>query len=216
MTEKKTAAKAARKYPNELGETFWNLRWQTGQTGWDVGYATPPITEYVNQYPDKNAAVLIPGCGNAYEAAYLLSKGFTDITLLDIAPEAVARLQQKFDGSPAIKVLNGDFFEHQGQYDLILEQTFFCSLVLERRQDYVLKMSELLKPEGRLAGVLFDVDFGKTGPPFGGSRDAYAALFQPYFNIKKLAPCYNSIPPRAGSELFFELTPKATATKRHE
>lgn len=193
---------------NELDANFWNLRWQTGRTGWDVGYASPPITGYMAQYADKHAAILIPGCGNAYEAQHLVAQGFTNITLLDIAPEAVARLQEKFKAAPQVKVLLGDFFQHQGRYDLILEQTFFCALVLERRADYVRKMSELLKENGRLAGVLFGVDLGPDGPPFGGSKEEYEASFSPYFHIKTMAPCYNSIPPRAGSELFIELVKK--------
>jgi hypothetical protein len=38
----------------------------------------------------------------------------------------VAVLQTKFGDNPNIKVICGDFFEHQGQYDLIIEQTFLC------------------------------------------------------------------------------------------
>lgn len=188
-----------------LDTAFWEQRWQTGQTGWDMGQASPPLTAYMDQYPDKNAAILIPGCGNAYEAAYLLDQGFTDITLIDIAPEAVKRLQEKFKDAPQIKVLHGDFFQHGGRYDLILEQTFFCALLPEQREAYVQKMWALLKENGRIAGVLFDVDFEKEGPPFGGSKAEYEALFQPHFHIKNMTPAYNSIPPRQGSELFVTL-----------
>lgn len=188
-----------------LDASFWEHRWQTGKTGWDMGQASPPLAAYVDHYANKNAAILIPGCGNAYEASYLLEKGFTHITLIDIAPEAVKRLQEKFKDAPQVTVLHGDFFQHQGSYDLILEQTFFCALTLQQRPDYVQKMSGLLKENGKLTGVLFDTDFGLDGPPFGGSKEDYDALFQPYFHIKTMAPCYNSIPPRAGSELFIEL-----------
>ena len=31
-------------YDNELDASFWNERWITGQTGWDIGYASPPVT----------------------------------------------------------------------------------------------------------------------------------------------------------------------------
>ena len=43
---------------------------------------------------DKTASILIPGCGNAYEAEYLLANGFKNITIIDIAPSLVAQLLQ--------------------------------------------------------------------------------------------------------------------------
>lgn len=195
-------------FVNELDAAFWNRRWESGQTGWDIGKASPPIADFINQYPDKNAAVLIPGCGNAYEAEYLVSKGFQNITLLDIAPEAVSRLKEKFKAAQQVKVLCGDFFLHKGKYDLIFEQTFFCAQVLQRRDAYVRQMADLLNPNGKLVGVLFGVDFGISGPPFGGNLSEYQKLFRPFFTIKKMEPCYNSIAPRAGAELFIHLIKK--------
>jgi len=61
---------------NELTAEFWDERWKSGQIGWDIGYASPPLVTYMDQYVNKNAAILIPGCGNAYEAEYLSQKGF--------------------------------------------------------------------------------------------------------------------------------------------
>lgn len=187
---------------HELDVSFWNHCWKSGQTGWDVGYATQPITEYLDQYENKDAAVLIPGCGNAYEAAYMLDLGFTNITLLDISDEAVKIIKEKFKSAPQVKVLCEDFFEHEGKYDLIIEQTFFCAQVLERRSEYVKKASSILNENGRLAGVLFGISFGPSGPPFGGRFEEYRILFSPFFQLKTMEPCYNSIPPRSGSELF--------------
>lgn len=195
-------------YANELDASFWNARWKAGQTGWDVGYATPPITEYMQQYKNKNAAILIPGCGNAYEAEFLVENDFTNITLLDIAEEAVNKLKEKFKLSSQIKVVCDDFFNHQQKYDLIIEQTFFCAQVLERREEYVKKTSSLLNNNGQIMGVLFGVEFEKFGPPFGGNIDEYKKLFEPYFTIKTMDVCYNSIAPRANSELFINLLKK--------
>jgi len=163
---------------------------------------------YADQIPPerRDLAVLIPGCGNGYEAVYLLQHGFSKLTMLDIAPTAIAALRERLDISfPAwpdcLQLRCGDFFQHAGQYDLILEQTFFCALPPDLRAAYVLQMKELLRPGGRLAGVWFDRPF-EGGPPFGGSVEEYVILFSPHFQSKTLAPCYNSIPPRAGSEVF--------------
>lgn len=189
----------------------WEKRWQTGQTGWDLGAASPPLTAYADQIPPekRNLRVLIPGCGNGYEALHLLRLGFTDVTMVDIAPTAVERLRQRLDASMPgwkahLQVICADFFALEGPFDLILEQTFFCALDPALRPDYVRKMHDLLPPGGTLAGVLFDREF-EGGPPFGGDTAEYAALFRPLFQIRSLAPCYNSIPPRAGSEVFFIL-----------
>lgn len=195
-------------FENELAVSFWNQRWQSGQTGWDIGQVSPPIANYINHYQSKNANILIPGCGNAYEAEYLVSQGFQNITLLDIAPEAVSRLKEKFKSTPQVKVLCGDFFQHKGEYDLIIEQTFFCAQILERREEYVRQMSTLLNKGGKLVGVLFGIDMGISGPPFGGNLSDYQKLFQSLFQIKKMESCYNSIAPRAGTELFIHLIKK--------
>ena len=193
---------------NELNADFWNHRWKSGLTGWDIGYASPPLVEYMSQYEDKSVSILIPGCGNSYEAENLLSKGFDDITLIDISEELTNRLRERFKKAPQIKVIYEDFFNHVGQYDLILEQTFFCAQILERREEYVRHIASLLKRGGRLVGVLFNVDFGKEGPPFGGDENEYRKLFSGLFDIRVMSPCYNSIPPRAGSELFVVMVKK--------
>ncbi|MBS1763521.1 MAG: methyltransferase domain-containing protein [Bacteroidetes bacterium] len=208
MKSPNTSETSDEHYENELDASFWNQRWQSGKIGWDIGYASPPIIKYMEQYSERDAAILIPGCGNAYEAEYLASHGFTNITLVDISEEAVRRLKEKFSNKPQIKIYCEDFFTHKGNYDLILEQTFFCAQVLQRRKEYAVKMESLLKAGGKLAGVLFGVSFGESGPPFGGDEKEYREIFSPYFEIIKMEPCYNSISPRAGSELFFILSKK--------
>jgi methyl halide transferase len=185
-----------------LNKTYWNDRYIQGATGWDLGQVSPPLQGYIDQLAQKDLRILIPGCGNGYEAAYLLQQGFTEVTVLDIAPLAVASLRQQLADRPGIRILEGDFFAHQGQYDLILEQTFFCAIDPSLRPAYAQQMHHLLVPGGRLAGVLFRSAFEQPGPPFGGTADEYRAYFEPYFYIKIMAPCYNSVKPRAGNELF--------------
>ena len=126
---------------NPIDQKYWNERWEKSETGWDVGYASPAITEYLKQYSNKNAAILIPGCGNAYEAAFLVENGFTDITLIDIAPKAVEMLKKNFTNSPQVKIICEDFFLHEGKYDLIVEQTFFCAIPPSRRKEYANKFT---------------------------------------------------------------------------
>jgi SAM-dependent methyltransferase len=184
---------------------FWNSKWIREDTGWDIGYASPAISEYIRQYSNKEARILIPGCGNAYEAEFLAQNGFTDITLLDIAPTLTSKLQRQFNANPAVTVLCEDFFHHRGQYDLIIEQTFFCAISPDKRMDYVEKSASLLNPGGKIAGLLFDRTFDSPNPPFGGDRATYQKLFDSFFRIHTMTPCFNSIPPRANAEVFIIL-----------
>jgi SAM-dependent methyltransferase len=191
-----------------LDQNYWNERWEKDDTGWDIGHASPAITDYMKQYPYKNASILIPGCGNAYEAQYLVDNGFTDITLIDIAPNAVDLIKVKFSNTPQVKVLCEDFFKHQGAYDLIIEQTFFCAIPPSRRKEYAEKTASLLNEDGKIIGVLFDKQFNQPFPPFGGCPCEYKPIFEKHFTIKKMDMCYNSIPPRAESEVFINLIKK--------
>ena len=128
-----------------LDETYWNSQYNANTTGWDLGQVSPPLKAYIDQLTNKDLRILIPGCGNTYEAAYLLQQGFTNVTVIDIAPILVAQLKEKFAFNPNIKIFFGNFFEHTGEYDLILEQTFFCALNPSLRKDYVAKMHEHLQ-----------------------------------------------------------------------
>lgn len=191
-----------------LGETFWNDQYNANTTGWDLGEVSPPLKAYIDQLTNKNLRILIPGCGNTYEAEYLLQQGFTDITVIDIAPALVEKLKQKFAAGPAVKIILGDFFKHRGEYDLVLEQTFFCAIDPLLRKTYVATMKDLLTPGGKLTGVLFNREFEQKGPPFGGSQSEYRLLFEKDFNILVFEPCYNSFIKRQGTELFISLQKK--------
>ena len=192
----------------KFDKAFWSSKYQEGQTGWDMGEVSPPIQAYIEQLSNKQLSILIPGAGNAYEAAFLFEQGFQDVTVLDLAKEPLDNFKKRVPDFPDSNLIQDDFFNHKGQYDLIIEQTFFCALDPSLRVDYIDKMKALLKPKGKLVGLLFDFRLSDEGPPFGGDADAYSLAFQKRFNLKTLAPCYNSIKPRDGKELFiiFEKT----------
>lgn len=188
-------------------KNFWDKRWQNQNTGWDLGEVSPAIKNYIDQLENKELKVLIPGAGNAYEAEHLISQGFTNITVIDIAPTLIAQLKEKHKDTEALTLIEGDFFEHEGQYDLIIEQTFFCAIDPSIRDAYVDKMYKLLKPKGKLVGLLFNRDF-EGGPPFGGSKQEYEKRFKKKFTINKLEECYCSYPARKDAELWLCVSPE--------
>ncbi len=193
---------------NQLDWAYWDNQWAAGQTGWDIGYVAPALKDWFDSIEDKSLSVLIPGCGNAHEAEYLLSIGFTNITVIDIAPVAVRILKEKFSNQPNIQVIQGDFFEHEGAYDVIVEQTFFCAIDPLLRASYCEKMQKLLKPNGVLGGLLFDRKF-EQGPPFGGCKCEYTPIFHKNgLEVLEMDITGGSIPERQGSELFFKAKSK--------
>lgn len=186
----------------ELNKTFWENKYAQQDTGWDTGGITEPLKTYIDGLENKNLSILIPGAGNSYEAEYLFQNGFKNVDVIDLASQPLINLKTREPNFPKENLIQGDFFELNKTYDLIIEQTFFCALDPVLRPAYAKKMSELLNPHGKLVGVLFDFALSETGPPFGGSREEYLHYFEPYFTIKKLEKCYNSIKPRMGNELF--------------
>lgn len=188
-----------------LNAEYWSDRYQSNQIGWDIGEVSTPLKEYFDQLKDKSIQILIPGCGNAYEAKYLLENGFNNISVLDFATEPLEKLKNEIGENVNIHFYNEDFFEHQGKYDLIIEQTFFCAINPSERIRYAQKMKELLVPEGKLVGVLFNREF-QGGPPFGGNEKEYRFYFEGIFENIKIEPCYNSIKPRLNSEFFVILS----------
>lgn len=191
----------------ELSEKYWNDRYENQEIGWDIGAASTPLVEYFNQIQDKNIKILIPGCGNAYEAEHLWNNGYKDVFLLDVSVKALNNFSERVADFPKSQLINEDFFAHQNEYDLILEQTFFCAIDPLLRPNYAQKAHELLSNNGKLIGLLFNREF-QEGPPFGGNKEEYQTYFSPFFKSIKMSTCYNSIVPRNESELFINISDK--------
>lgn len=189
---------------------FWQQHYETDSIQWDMGEVSPPLKRYIDQLPEsaKDQAILVAGAGNAYEVGYLHEQGFNNVTLVDFAAAPIANFAKRYVNFPKDKLICADFFElsvKQYQFDWALEQTFFCAINPERRDEYVEQMARLLKSKGKLVGLLFDKDFGGSHPPFGGNKQEYQQRFETHFDIEIMQPCYNSHPARLGSELFIKL-----------
>ena len=192
---------------------YWTQRYHEESTGWDIGYPSTPLKEYIDQLVDKSISILIPGAGNAYEAEYLWKHGFQNVFVMDISQFPLELFQKRNPDFPKEQLLLEDFFQHEMQYDLILEQTFFCSFVPtdDNRNAYAKHIAKLLKPNGKLAGVWFDIPL--TGDmekrPFGGDKELYLSYLNSYLETVTFKRCHNSIPPRQGNELFGIFTKKS-------
>jgi len=184
---------------------YWDSHYGHSKPYWDMGNVSPPISKYIDQLKSKELRILVPGAGRGWEVKYLFEQGFKHAFLLDFSEKAIEQFRILCPHFPESNIIQEDFFAHNGQYDLILEQTFFSSLLPEKRLYYVQKMHEILKPGGKLCGLLFNHKFENIEPPYGETVDIYEQLFRNYFQFIHFQTAYNSIKPRAGRELFFLL-----------
>ncbi len=188
---------------NNLNKEYWDEKYAKNSTGWNIGYISTPIQNYIDQLTNKKIKILIPGAGNSYEAEYLWNKGFKNLFVLDIAKQPLKNLKKRVPDIPDSHLIHKDFFDVEDTFDLIIEQTFFCALNPTLRQDYAIKMLNLLSKKGKLVGLFFDFELTEVGPPFGGNKEEYLKYFHEFFNIRILERAYNSIKPRMNRELFF-------------
>lgn len=189
----------------KLDEKYWTQRYQEGKDGWDIGYISTPLKDYIDQLTDKDIKILIPGAGNSYEAEYIFRNGFKNLFVCDLSATPLENLKSRAPDFPSDQMIKGDFFEIKQTFDLVLEQTFFCALHPTLRPNYVTQMAKILQPKGKLVGLLFSKDMKREGPPFGGSQEEYIELFSEKFHINIIEPCTNSIQPRMNSELFIHM-----------
>ncbi|MGR7813953.1 methyltransferase domain-containing protein [Lacinutrix undariae] len=187
----------------DLTEIFWDNRYKVSDIGWDLGEVSPPLKAYFDQLTNTDLKILIPGGGNSYEAEYLHYKGFKNVYVVDLSLTALQSLKTRVPLFPSSHLIHDDFFNTNLSCDLIIEQTFFCAIHPDLRPKYVEKTNQLLKPNGKIVGLLFNAPLNHTHPPFGGNKREYLNYFDPYFNILFMEEAYNSYSSRKGKELFF-------------
>ncbi|WP_317163713.1 class I SAM-dependent methyltransferase [Psychroflexus maritimus] len=189
-------------------QIFWEKKYKKQDIGWDIGQVSPPLKAFFDGLTDKNQQILIPGAGNAHEAAYLHQNDFTNVHVLDISHPPLDKFKKNYPSFPQNHIHQANFFDFGGQFDMIIEQTFYCAIPPIKRDEYVHKMYSLLKNKAHLVGLLFDFPLTNEGPPYGGSKKEYQRRFQDYFNFQKLEQAYNSHPKRQGKELFINFQKK--------
>ena len=192
----------------DLSAKVWDDRYINNDDRWDLGEVSPPLKAYFDSLEDKNTRILIPGCGNSYEAEYLFKKGFQNIFVVDLSKTALNNLQKRVPNFPAENLIHGDFFALKLTFDLVIEQTFFCAIDPKLRQQYADKMQEILSKNGKLVGLFWHVPLNNDKPPFGGNEKEYKGYFSKNFEIEKMEKCYNSFHNRQGRELFVKLIKK--------
>jgi len=181
----------------------WQGHYESGDLRWDLGEVSPPIKRLWENRDIQPCNTIIPGCGRGHEALFLLENGF-QVLGVDYSPGAIEYLSEEI----RVRKLNGralleNFFklneEHNEQYGLMIEQTFFCAISPEHRSLYVETAYRILKSGGILAGVFYETG-GEDGPPFNTTREDIHNNFEPYFKINRLEKSQHSAESRKGKE----------------
>ncbi|KXU90740.1 thiopurine S-methyltransferase [Paraburkholderia monticola] len=176
---------------------FWNERFERHFLPWDQAGVPSSFRAFAERHRD--AAVLIPGCGSAYEAVWLAHQG-NRVRAIDFSPAAVSAAREQLGAQHASLVEQADFFTYAPPFapTWIYERAFFCALPPARRADYAQRMAELL-PAALLAGFFF-IGATPKGPPFGVERDELDALLTPHFELIEDEAVDDSIAVFAGRE----------------
>lgn len=182
---------------------YWNRRYIEGNTPWDLGYPSPALMDYVRNHASKETKILIPGGGHTPELPALWDEGYRHVYVCDWSEKALEYAKSQNVEIPEDRFILGDFFKLEDDFDLILEQTFFCAISPRLRSEYAQTVARLLQNnKGELAGVFFHRDFEHDGPPFGGFEEDYLKVFSPHLNLVRSGMNEKAINPRMGSELF--------------
>jgi Thiopurine S-methyltransferase (TPMT) len=148
--------------------------------------------------------VLIPGCGTDHEVLQFFRTAGFEVTAIDFSTVAVAQTKKalgNFEG----KIIHGDFFKFgfRSRFDLIYERTFLCALHPQRWSQYAKRAAQLLRPQGRMAGIFF---YGSEPepPPYPLSEARAAEIFGKYFQLIRDVKIFDSVAMFAGMERWQE------------
>jgi SAM-dependent methyltransferase len=192
-----------------LNAASWEARYQTQNTGWDLGAVAPPFMSLLTSAPSLSPGRMIAlGIGRGHDALYFAEHGF-EVTGVDFAPSAIAATQVAAQQRQrSITLLERDIFqllpEFATQFDYVLEHTCFCALDPSLRDQYVHLVWHLLKPGGALIG-LFWAHARPGGPPFGTTVQELRDRFCQRFTVRLFDIAADSIPSRAGEEYLLQL-----------
>lgn len=159
---------------------FWDLRYEAHFAPWDAGKVPAQLREFARA-PPASRRVLVPGCGSAWDVRCFAEDGW-EVLGIDFSHEALAAARAIL-GAHADRIRHADFFAPipEGAFDVVYERAFLCALPRRMWSDWALRMADLVRPGGQLAGYFY-FDEGERGPPFPlRSQEELARLLSPAF-----------------------------------
>ena len=201
MTEKK----------NGYTQEDWKRHYDEDDLGWDLGQVAPPFVNLLESKAIFPGKTLVPGCGRGHEVIFLAENGF-EVTAVDFSLGAINYLKSTVqERKLKCEILHMSFFEidavHNGTFDVVIEQTFFCAISPEQRTSYVSTVARALKQGGMLAGLFYHTG-EEGGPPFNTTREDIVKHFSDSFEIRQLITAEDSAERRKNKEWLVILVKK--------
>jgi SAM-dependent methyltransferase len=181
---------------------FWDARYTSGKTPWDFHGVPAALKAFLKTSQPGN--VLIPGCGAAYEVRAFHEAGWK-VTAIDFSRVAVERARSALK-TLASCVVQGDFFTNDfgsQHFDVVYERTFLCALPPDLWPAYIKRVTQLLRPGGKLVGIFLYGDEAEP-PPYPLTPEKARELFKEKFSLVKTSPVSDSLPMFAGNECWQE------------
>jgi hypothetical protein len=190
---------------------FWSQRYQSRRTPWQLDHVPEQLAAFINALP-AGAEVLIPGSGGDWRTIRAFCKAGHRVTAIDFSPVAFQQAKMAL-GQFADTLILGDFFSYDfgsARFDVVYERTFLCSLPPRLWKNYVARMSELLRPKGRLAGFFL---YGEETdpPPYPLTEAAAQELFADRFELIRTEPVADSLPIFREMEKWQEWVPRSNS-----
>ena len=178
---------------------FWDQRYRGGVTPWDAG-GTPIFLQKWLLKKKETLRVLVPGCGSGYEVKLFANLGH-DVLAIDFSDAALEAARGELGGLSHL-VRKADFFELEAKpFDLVYERALLCALPRAKWPEWGLRIAQLVRPGGELAGFFY-FDDNERGPPFGVAFSELQALLSPAFVLDEdlPVPAEQSLPVFQGRE----------------
>jgi 2-polyprenyl-3-methyl-5-hydroxy-6-metoxy-1,4-benzoquinol methylase len=145
--------------------SFWNRVYETkgeAEVSWFQTNPEPSI-EFIRRYaPDRSASIIDIGGGLSRLADHLLADGFQNLSVLDIASEAIALAQDRIgNGKVSVKWIVSDVTKWQpnDHYDIWHDRAVFHFLTeFEDQMAYIVRLKHALKRSGFLVIGTFALD----------------------------------------------------------
>ena len=184
---------------------YWNERYLTDQTGWDMGTPTPAFVELLESKQYEPGKTLVLGCGKGHDAVLFAQHGF-QVTAIDFSAEAIKHTMQRAqEKGVKIEFVHEDVFDYSlgisEEFDYVVEYVTYCAIHPAQRAEFAAMIPSLMRPSGRFIALFFPLDERAGGPPFAISMDEVNRLFGKKLELVSIEPPSRSISPRKGKEL---------------
>lgn len=189
--------------PEASTSKMWSHIYQTEEPRWDLSAPHPAFVSVLPQIKLPKSRIAVLGCGRGHDAAFFANAGHF-VTAFDFSEEAIAAAQEKYAHLKSLTFVKADAFKlpekYFGQFDIVVEHTFYCAVDPKRRNEVINVWRRLLIPNGFLLGIFF-VMFKRIGPPFGGCEWELRRRFEKHFRFLYWTRWHHSPPSREHREL---------------